>query len=87
MPRLGARKLQVKLAENDHDIGRDKLFNLLRESGLLVSSCLPVGINPFGRHFSILNFFNRKKQTFKAPSTNSHPATAAHTDAPPISTK
>ena len=36
MPRLGARKLQVKLAENGHDVGRDKLFNLLRESGLLV---------------------------------------------------
>ena len=58
MPRLGARKLQVKLAENGHDIGRDKLFNLLSESGLLVSSCLPIGINPFGRHFSILNIFN-----------------------------
>lgn len=36
MPRLGVRKLQVKLAENGHDIGRDKLFNLLRESVLLV---------------------------------------------------
>lgn len=36
MPRLGARKLQVKLAENGHDIGRDRLLNLLRESGLLV---------------------------------------------------
>lgn len=36
MPRLGARKLQIKLAENGHDIGRDRLFNLLRESGLLV---------------------------------------------------
>lgn len=59
MPRLGARKLQVKLAENGHDIGRDKLFNLLRESGLPVSPWLPIGINPFGRHFSILNIFNR----------------------------
>lgn len=36
MPRLGARKLQIKLAEKGHDIGRDRLFDLLRESGLLV---------------------------------------------------
>ena len=33
MPRLGARKLQIKLAEKGHDIGRDRLFDLLRESG------------------------------------------------------
>ena len=36
MPRLGVRKLQIKLADHGHEIGRDKLFDLLRESGLLV---------------------------------------------------
>lgn len=50
MPRLGVRKLQVKLAENGHDIGRDKLFNLLRESGLLVKCKYYRVITTFSRH-------------------------------------
>ena len=36
MPRLGARKLLVILQENGHDISRDRLFDLLRDSGMLV---------------------------------------------------
>ena len=36
MPRLGVRKLRIKLSENGHEIGRDRLFALLRESGLLL---------------------------------------------------
>ena len=36
MPRLGVRKLQVILSEAGHEISRDKLFNVLRDSGLLV---------------------------------------------------
>lgn len=36
MPRLGVRKLLVILRENGHDISRDRLFDLLRESGMLV---------------------------------------------------
>ena len=51
MPRLGVRKLQVKLAENGHDIGRDKLFNLLRESGLLVKRKHYRVITTFSRHW------------------------------------
>ena len=34
MPRIGGRKLQVMLQAQGHDIGRDRLFALLRESGL-----------------------------------------------------
>lgn len=51
MPRLGARKLQVKLAENGHDIGRDKLFNLLRESGLLVKRKHYRVITTYSKHW------------------------------------
>ena len=51
MPRLGARKLQVKLAENGHDIGRDKLFNLLRESGLLVKRKQYRVITTYSKHW------------------------------------
>lgn len=36
MPRLGARKLLVILQENGHDISRDRLFEILRDSGMLV---------------------------------------------------
>lgn len=36
MPRLGVRKLRIKLSEKGHEIGRDRLFALLRESGLLL---------------------------------------------------
>lgn len=51
MPRLGARKLQVKLAENGHDIGRDKLFDLLRESGLLVKRKHYRVITTYSKHW------------------------------------
>lgn len=36
MPRLGSRKLLVKLTEKGLDIGRDALFDLLRENCMLV---------------------------------------------------
>ena len=36
MPRLGVRKLQVILSDGGHDVGRDKLFAILRDSGMLV---------------------------------------------------
>ena len=37
LPRLGVRKLQVLLYQRGHDVGRDRLFDLLREAGMLVS--------------------------------------------------
>ena len=37
LPRLGVRKLQVMLYQRGHDVGRDRLFDLLREAGMLVS--------------------------------------------------
>ena len=36
LPRLGVRKLLVILQDNGHDISRDRLFDLLRGSGMLV---------------------------------------------------
>ena len=36
MPRCGTRKIQVLLEDRGHRIGRDRLFSLLRSSGLLV---------------------------------------------------
>jgi len=36
MPRLGTRKLHYLLKQNDVPIGRDQLFDLLRDEGLLV---------------------------------------------------
>jgi len=38
MPRLGTRKLHYLLKEERIDIGRDKLFDLLRAEGLLVAT-------------------------------------------------
>ena len=37
LPRLGVRKLQVMLYQRGHDVGCDRLFDLLREAGMLVS--------------------------------------------------
>ena len=37
MPRLGARKLLYLLKKDGIDIGRDKLFELLRNNNMLVS--------------------------------------------------
>ena len=36
MPRCGVRKIQVLLEDRGHKIGRDRLFTLLRSSGMLV---------------------------------------------------
>ena len=36
LPRLGVRKILILLQENGHDISRDRLFNLLRDSGMLI---------------------------------------------------
>ena len=36
LPRLGVRKLLKLLQKDGHDISRDRLFNLLRDSGMLV---------------------------------------------------
>lgn len=49
MPRLGARKLQIKLAETGHEISRDRLFDLLRESGMLVQR----------RHYRVITTYSR----------------------------
>lgn len=49
MPRLGVRKLQVILQENGHDIGRDRLFAILRDSGLLVKR----------RHYRVVTTYSR----------------------------
>ena len=51
MPRLGARKLQVKLAENGHDIGREKLFDLMRERWLLVNRKNYRVIKTYSKHW------------------------------------
>ena len=37
MPRVGVRKLKVLLYQRGHDVGRDRLFFLLKEAGMLVS--------------------------------------------------
>jgi len=51
MPRIGVRKLQVKLAENGHDIGRDRLFEILRDSGLLVKRSHTRIITTYSKHW------------------------------------
>lgn len=51
MPRLGVRKLQIKLAEKGHEIGRDKLFDLLRDSGLLVQRKHYRVVTTYSRHW------------------------------------
>ena len=37
MPRIGVRKLKVLLYQRGHDVGRDRLFSLLKDAGMLVS--------------------------------------------------
>lgn len=51
MPRLGVRKLQVILQENGHDISRDRLFNLLRDSGMLVRRRHTRIVTTYSRHW------------------------------------
>ena len=51
MPRLGVRKLQVILQDNGHDIGRDRLFDLLRDSGMLVKRRHSRIITTYSRHW------------------------------------
>ena len=51
MPRLGVRKLQVLLRENGHDIGRDRLFGLLRDSGMLVKRHRSRTVTTRSRHW------------------------------------
>lgn len=51
MPRLGVRKIQIKLAEKGHEIGRDKLFNLLRDSGFLVQRKHYRVITTYSKHW------------------------------------
>lgn len=51
MPRLGVRKLQVILQAKGHDISRDRLFNILRESGMLVKRRHTRIITTYSRHW------------------------------------
>ncbi|MDT9121157.1 IS3 family transposase, partial [Escherichia coli] len=51
MPRLGARKLQHLLSERGHYMGRDKLFDVLRDSGLLVKRTRSRAITTNSRHW------------------------------------
>lgn len=51
MPMAGVRKLQVKLRELGHPVGRDRLFRILRGSGLLVSGCRHRVVTTDSRHW------------------------------------
>ena len=51
MPRLGVRKLQVLLSERGHYMSRDKLFDILRDSGLLVKRSHSRIITTYSRHW------------------------------------
>ena len=51
MPRLGVRKLQLLLSEQGHKISRDKLFDILRESGMLVKCSHRRVITTYSRHW------------------------------------
>ena len=51
MPRLGVRKLQLKLRERGHEVGRDRLFSLLRGSGLLVKRKRYRAVTTDSRHW------------------------------------
>ena len=51
MPRLGVRKLQVILQDNGHVISRDRLFNLLRDSGMLVKRRHCRVVTTYSRHW------------------------------------
>jgi len=51
MPRLGVRKLQVMLSDNGHDIGRDRLFSILRDSGMLVKRSHTRVVTTYSKHW------------------------------------
>ena len=51
MPRCGVRKLQVILEEKGHNIGRDRLFALLRSEGMLVVRRHARIITTYSRHW------------------------------------
>lgn len=51
MPRCGVRKLQVILEEKGHRIGRDRLFNLLRSEGMLVTRRHTRIVTTYSRHW------------------------------------
>ena len=51
MPHLGCRKLQIILANNGHKIGRDRLFEILRKSGLLVKRGRHRMFTTYSRHW------------------------------------
>lgn len=50
-PRLGGRKLQIKLEKSGISIGRDALFGLLRESGLLIHRSHRRVITTYSKHW------------------------------------
>lgn len=49
LPRCGVRKLHIILNERGHDIGRDRLFNILRDSGMLVQR----------RHYRVVTTYSK----------------------------
>ena len=51
MPRLGVRKLRVILADGGHEVSRDKLFDILRDSGMLVRRSHTRIITTYSRHW------------------------------------
>lgn len=51
MPRLGVRKLQVILSDGGHEIGRDRLYDILRSSGQLVRRSRTRIVTTYSRHW------------------------------------
>ena len=51
LPRLGVRKLLILLQKDGHDISRDRLFNLLRDSGMLVKRHRSRTVTTNSRHW------------------------------------
>jgi hypothetical protein len=37
LPRVGVRKLKVMLYQRGHDAGRDRMFGMLKDAGMLIS--------------------------------------------------
>lgn len=51
MPRLGTRKLHYLLGKNNISIGRDRLFELLRQQGLLVIKRKKYTVTTYSKHW------------------------------------
>lgn len=51
MPRMGVRKLQVKLQEDGHRIGRDRLYAILGENGMLVKRKRTRAVTTYSKHW------------------------------------